>query len=209
MVTKAKQLHDPCGNHPTLDWVNSVSRSTGREFHEAILEYGDLLLWSTQAGTLTEKRATQLSAVARADPEGAEAARLRSVEVRESMFRVFEAIIHDGSPPESDMKVINGELAGALPYLRVEAASAGFDWVWCSKTVDLGMPIWPLVRGAAELLVSPDLNLVGQCASDTCLWLFLDRTRNHARRWCDMKVCGNRAKVRQHRQRRKGSLKGK
>jgi predicted RNA-binding Zn ribbon-like protein len=57
------------------------------------------------------------------------------------------------------------------------------------------------VRAAAELLTSPERALVKRCASDTCLWLFLDRTKNHARRWCDMKVCGNRAKVRRHRKR--------
>jgi predicted RNA-binding Zn ribbon-like protein len=34
------------------------------------------------------------------------------------------------------------------------------------------------------------------CAADDCGWLFLDRSRNHARRWCDMKVCGNNAKAR-------------
>jgi predicted RNA-binding Zn ribbon-like protein len=26
--------------------------------------------------------------------------------------------------------------------------------------------------------------------------LFLDTSRNHTRRWCDMKVCGNRMKAR-------------
>jgi predicted RNA-binding Zn ribbon-like protein len=31
-----------------------------------------------------------------------------------------------------------------------------------------------------------------------CRWLFLDRSKNQSRRWCDMKVCGNRAKAHQH-----------
>ena len=57
------------------------------------------------------------------------------------------------------------------------------------------------LSSAAELLVSPQRNHVKRCASATCLWLFLDETRNHQRRWCDMKVCGNRAKVRAHRAR--------
>ena len=29
-----------------------------------------------------------------------------------------------------------------------------------------------------------------------CSWLFLDMSKNRSRRWCDMKVCGNRAKAR-------------
>src|SRR5437867_266741 len=39
------------------------------------------------------------------------------------------------------------------------------------------------------------------CAADTCEWLFLDRTKNRTRRWCDMKICGNRAKARRFRAR--------
>jgi predicted RNA-binding Zn ribbon-like protein len=31
-----------------------------------------------------------------------------------------------------------------------------------------------------------------------CHWLFLDESRNSSRRWCDMSVCGNRAKAKRH-----------
>jgi len=83
----------------------------------------------------------------------------------------------------------------------VEPRGTGFVWSWDADTPELDRPLWPIVRSAAELLTSPERELVKRCASDTCLWLFLDRTKNHARRWCDMKVCGNRAKVRRHRRR--------
>lgn len=33
---------------------------------------------------------------------------------------------------------------------------------------------------------------------DNCGWLFLDRSRNGSRRWCDMTVCGNRIKAQRH-----------
>lgn len=53
---------------------------------------------------------------------------------------------------------------------------------------------WPIAPPAAELLVSPQRARVNACAG----WLFLDGSRPGTRRWCDMAVCGNRAKVRQH-----------
>lgn len=31
-----------------------------------------------------------------------------------------------------------------------------------------------------------------------CEWLFLDRSKNRSRAWCDMAVCGNRVKARLH-----------
>ena len=36
-----------------------------------------------------------------------------------------------------------------------------------------------------------------------CEWLFLDRSKNRSRAWCDMAVCGNRVKARLHYRRKK------
>ena len=56
--------------------------------------------------------------------------------------------------------------------------------------------MWLLAQSAAELLTSASMEQVRACDADTCRWLFLDTSRNHTRRWCDMKVCGNRMKAR-------------
>jgi predicted RNA-binding Zn ribbon-like protein len=40
------------------------------------------------------------------------------------------------------------------------------------------------------------------CPADDCQAAFYDRSRNHSATWCDMKVCGNRHKVREYRERR-------
>jgi predicted RNA-binding Zn ribbon-like protein len=50
------------------------------------------------------------------------------------------------------------------------------------------------------LLTSDALARVRLCADTSCAWLFLDTTRNRTRRWCDMKECGNRNKVRRFRE---------
>ena len=39
------------------------------------------------------------------------------------------------------------------------------------------------------------------CPADNCLWAFYDASRNRSAVWCDMRVCGNRAKVRGYRER--------
>jgi predicted RNA-binding Zn ribbon-like protein len=61
--------------------------------------------------------------------------------------------------------------------------------------------LWPIASSAADLLTSERLKKVRLCEAKTCTWLFLDESRNHSRRWCDMKVCGNREKARRHYQR--------
>src|SRR5690554_2285942 len=41
------------------------------------------------------------------------------------------------------------------------------------------------------------------CAADECRWAFYDASKNRSGTWCSMKVCGNRAKVREHRSRQR------
>jgi len=42
------------------------------------------------------------------------------------------------------------------------------------------------------------------CPADTCQWAFYDASRNRSAVWCNMRVCGNRAKVRGFRERSRG-----
>ena len=75
---------------------------------------------------------------------------------------------------------------------------------WTPEAVS-AMQLDTMDRSAAELLTSPDLPLVRECAGYDCGWLFMDTTKNRSRRWCDMATCGNRAKGRRHYERRRAA----
>jgi len=64
---------------------------------------------------------------------------------------------------------------------------------------------WLIVRSAADLLTSDKLHDVRACSAEDCRWLFLDISKNHSRRWCDMETCGNQAKARRHYRRKKSA----
>ena len=59
----------------------------------------------------------------------------------------------------------------------------------------------PIAKAMAELVCDEDFSQVKACEGHSCTLMFLDRTRGHARRWCSMSVCGNRAKQAAHRER--------
>lgn len=42
-----------------------------------------------------------------------------------------------------------------------------------------------------------------ECAGEDCSAVYFDRSKNHSGRWCSMSTCGNRAKVRAWRDRRR------
>jgi predicted RNA-binding Zn ribbon-like protein len=97
--------------------------------------------------------------------------------------------------------VLNKSLGEALSRSQVVRKNGGFSWELRASQGDLDQMLWPVARSALDLLVSTELDTVRECAADDCAWLFLDESRNGSRRWCDMKVCGNRSKIRRFRKR--------
>jgi predicted RNA-binding Zn ribbon-like protein len=59
----------------------------------------------------------------------------------------------------------------------------------------------PIGEALAELVCTEDFAQVKACEGPACTLLFADHTRGHARRWCSMALCGNRAKQAAHRAR--------
>lgn len=60
----------------------------------------------------------------------------------------------------------------------------------------------PIAHAVADVICGVDFTYIKACEGRVCTLVFLDRTRGHARRWCSMAVCGNRAKQAALRERR-------
>jgi hypothetical protein len=58
-----------------------------------------------------------------------------------------------------------------------------------------------VLAAASRLVVRGDWDRIKICPADDCRWAFFDRSRNHSRTWCSMRVCGNREKARAWRER--------
>ena len=61
----------------------------------------------------------------------------------------------------------------------------------------------PIGEALARFVCTEDFGDVKACEGPVCTLLFADHTRGHARRWCSMALCGNRAKQAAHRHRLK------
>ncbi|TCO60711.1 CGNR zinc finger domain-containing protein [Actinocrispum wychmicini] len=58
-----------------------------------------------------------------------------------------------------------------------------------------------IAAGYAQAVGTGDWSRIRRCPADDCAWVFWDSSAKGARRWCTMRVCGNRAKVRAYAQR--------
>jgi predicted RNA-binding Zn ribbon-like protein len=193
---------DLTGAHPTLDFANTLSRRADpKDSQEYLTSHGRLISWSEQTGVITHEEAASLRREAAAHPRAAAAALRRAIALREELFSLFAAIARGEAPPVKALDALNAALPEALGALRVGSERDGFRWRFEHDATDLTPMLAPVLRQAAELLTSPELVRVRECDAATCFWLFLDASKSGTRRWCDMKVCGNREKARRHHQR--------
>lgn len=201
------------GGRLCLDFVNTVQGRVGggtrrgkdyagRIVGERLLSYDALLRWSAAAGVLTAQEAAALARKAQAHPARAARVLGRAQLVREALYRIFKSAIEGWRPAPGDLATFNRELRHARGRERL-VATPRFDWTWDVVPGALDRMLWPVVRSAADLLTSGDVERLGQCPGEECGWLFLDTSRSRRRQWCDMADCGTLAKVRRFREKQR------
>ena len=203
MVTLRSEAYtfDLSGGRLCLDLANTVSDRSSDRPVDHLRTYGDLIAWARQAGTVAPGVARALLAEAAARLEAARHALATALDAREMLYRLFAAIAAGKRPRPEDLAVLNDHVPAAFARARVAAANRTFILKADAAADDLASLLAPVIQSAVELLTSADVTRLRACAADTCEWLFLDTTKNRTRRWCDMNVCGNRAKIRRFRAR--------
>jgi len=199
------------GGDPCLDFVNTVGgretsgaaaiRSVVRD--DKLSSYDDLLAWARHAALLSEKAARELARVARRRPREASGVLARAVSSREALHRVLVSLMRGRVPAAPDLVALNAELAAVRGQERLVPGASGLQWESARPGSRLDSALEPVWRAAAALLTSGHATRLRQCGGEGCGWIFLDRSRNHSRRWCTMEDCGNVSKVRRFRQRRR------
>jgi predicted RNA-binding Zn ribbon-like protein len=184
-----------------FDFANTVdSRCAPKQRVDNLTGFTALASWAHQSGVASARKASELTRAAKKQSAAAGRVFRKAVELRETTYRVFAAIAGGGRPSEQDLLLLGSYAQEAFSHMHLIAGGSGFEWRLDQRSRDSSMTLlWPIAKSAVDLLVSGDLTKVRECAADNCGWLFMDRSRNQSRRWCDMKICGNREKVRRHR----------
>jgi len=191
------------GDDPALDFVNTIDNRDDPERRKELLNsYADLVAWGRGAGLLTEAEAERLRLKAARSSGQARAAVRRAKILREALYRIFSAVAEERQPAAGDVELLDSFDKQAMAHRRIgRQEPGGYGWQWRTDGDDLDLVLWQVAKAGAELLTSDLVYNVRACAAERCRWLFVDTSRNHARRWCDMKICGNRAKARRFQQR--------
>lgn len=125
----------------------------------------------------------------------------RTIELREATYRLADACISQARPDARDLAVVNEAAEAAASPGRLTAFGS------VRRREDADAVLAAVARSAIELLGGPQHRLISRCSGKDCTRLFVDRSRGHNRRWCNMQDCGNQAKATAYRRRQERQSK--
>jgi len=207
-------------DHLALDFLNSVASPWGSKI-ESLEDGDDLIAWLELAKAAPSAELRRLRAEAglrKLDGLAREARDLRE------WFRQFVSG-HAGRPlgarALAELAPLNELLRQDEAYRQIEiarqsttrdragASRAALRWRRMRRWTDVEALLMPIAEAMGDLVCENDFTLVRRCEGPACSLFFLDISKGHARRWCSMALCGNRAKAAAHRARARGEGGGR
>lgn len=147
--------------------------------------------WLASRGLLRETRA--LAPVGEALPA--------FLDLRRLIHEVTMRLVETGAPSAPQLRRLNGVLREGLHYHQLQPTDGGSRFIVGQVGDDLAQARAVIAGSLAHYIADHDITRLRICANDACSWRFVDRSPTGRRRWCDMRTCGNRAKVARHRAR--------
>jgi predicted RNA-binding Zn ribbon-like protein len=181
--------------HAVLDFVNTLDwrfRESGAQ--ELLNSYADLLRFASQSRLLDLKQAAGLTE--RTSSGAGESVLTSARELREALSAAFYSGLDGQGTTAAARRTLEQNFQAAQLQQKLVTNGSHLVWSWADAEDKAEFPLWLLAISGVQLLTSEAVQLIRACGAAECRWLFLDTSKNHTRRWCDMKICGNRMKAR-------------
>jgi predicted RNA-binding Zn ribbon-like protein len=191
------------GGMPCLDLVNSGLDTQKGEEVERIYTYDDLLILTGRVRLLDKSVLRQLTKQAAQEPANAVKALQKLWKARQVMQQLFDAIA-DGEPDKLDPLVLhkfNAYISQTVKQQQFVVYKKELVLSYNTTYAGLDLPLTLFLVSAYELLTTRQQTYIRRCAK--CQWLFLDETKSHRRKWCNMQECGSIEKSRRYYNRKK------
>ena len=193
------------GGALALDFANTAS-ARGWDTHcDHLGSAQDVLTWAAHAGALPPDETSALRGLVADDAQLGVRLLWRALALREDIYRIGRELAARRPAPEEALGHVAATHAQCLAAARFRPGADGFGWSWSARRAPVEATLGPIALSAVAMLESRDLSRLKQCRGEKCGWLFLDTTRNGRRCWCEMEICGNRAKQRRFAARARGA----
>lgn len=177
------------GSHTGIDLVNTAAVDDRGDPVDLVPDFVALVDWA-HAAELIDADVARKCRTAAAPQQGDVLAWFRTL--RASLRALLERGDDDPSGGRA-LDAVVGDVAVRLGYRPSQSAS--------DTPVVAERPLERLRLALAVAALDAtrlDRSRIRSCARRRCILLYYDTTKNRSRRWCDMAVCGNRAKASSH-----------
>lgn len=189
---------DIVGGNLALDLVNTVSgRNNNPE--EWIPDTASFLIWARTCGVLNNRERNEAARHARLFPAAAERVLASVKELRFALWSLIDALEHRKSAGRGSLKVIDEWRRRLALSEQMIVRRKQIDFAINGDISSLEFPGLRVTAAALSFLKNLPAARIKTCPARDCGWKFVDKSKNRSRRWCDMAVCGNVAKIRQYR----------
>jgi predicted RNA-binding Zn ribbon-like protein len=184
------------GNQRCLDFINTSFVVNGGPV-DLLATFSDLVTWLVEVDLLSEKEGKKIKRQWAKQVEGTET--LEQARAFRDTLREMVERIADGRPvPQAAIEAINGTLRYRIGYPQLTRRNGKFERGYLAESQEANQVLGLLGEVATNLLCPCDHSLIKKCQNPLCVLFFYDTTKNHARHWCSMTLCGNRSKVAAH-----------
>jgi predicted RNA-binding Zn ribbon-like protein len=177
--------------------LNFANTESGRGFpshQNHFRDAGNVVEWLRHAKALPVEEADWLQTRVAKRADLAVDLLARAVTLREAIHDIGAAIGHGAKPPEAALASLSALHARFVAKAELAPGVESYRWQWSIPTSPVEGALGPIALAAVRLFTEGDFHRIRECGGHACGWLFYDRSKNNRRRWCEMEVCGNRAK---------------
>ena len=186
------------GGDLAFDFANTSSGRGWPNRQEHLRSAQNVVDWAQHAKMLGAADAEWLRAAVSADRSLARRVLRRALALRENIYAIAVEVTSGRPAPLAGVEALARTHAACLACAKLSPFEGRYVWSWAPRENAAEAVLGPIALSALTILTQGDLSRIKQCQGEKCGWLFFDTTKNKSRRWCEMEICGNRAKQRRH-----------
>ena len=179
-----------------LDFANTESGRGFPSHQNHFRAAGNVVEWLRHAKALPVEDAEWLRKRVSEREDLAEDLLVTAVELRAAIHDIGAALGRHAKPPETALASLSALHARFVAKAELAPSVMSCRWLWSLRASPVEAALGPIALAAVRLFTEGDFHRIRECGGHACGWLFYDRSKNNRRRWCEMEVCGNRAKQR-------------
>jgi predicted RNA-binding Zn ribbon-like protein len=188
------------GDVAVLRFVNTLHQRATEKKKEYLKNYDSFLDWALDAELVEERTYKSLCAESYCYFYEAGEVFKQAINFRECLNHLVLSLIAGVPPGAGPVNTFNQFYTEVKAHRSFNMNGYGMLEIWVDTDEKIAYPLWKIIKMSKDFLSTVDGKYIKQCQ---CGNVFLDRSKNGKRRWCNGETCGSAYWSKQYYGRRK------